>query len=214
MVPHLHGRLQLRFVLFAQEPEAGHRRTVRRTTFSSSPAASSTGIPISGLNRYTVAAKSPLTDGFGESEAGGLLGARAEVRRLRRRHRARARRQARLPVDQGRGGRDQATPAGLWGLDNRQTLEHPEAGGGATSGSRGPSIGPAGERLVRYACVQNDLEHFNGRTGMGAVMGSKNLKAIAVRGTQKMQMADHRRRSRRSPAGTTRASRPTRRTSG
>ena len=52
------------------------------------------------------------------------------------------------------------------------------------------SIGPAGERLVRYACVQNDLEHYNGRTGMGAVMGSKNLKAIAVRGTQKLQMAD------------------------
>jgi aldehyde:ferredoxin oxidoreductase len=38
--------------------------------------------------------------------------------------------------------------------------------------------------------VQNDLEHFNGRTGMGAVMGSKNLKAVAVRGTNKPEMAD------------------------
>ena len=52
------------------------------------------------------------------------------------------------------------------------------------------SIGPAGEKLIPYACLQNDLEHFNGRTGMGAVMGSKNLKAIAVRGTTKLTFAD------------------------
>ena len=42
-------------------------------------------------------------------------------------------------------------------------------------------IGPAGENLVRFACVANELKHVNGRTGMGAVMGSKNLKAVAVR---------------------------------
>jgi aldehyde:ferredoxin oxidoreductase len=51
-------------------------------------------------------------------------------------------------------------------------------------------IGPAGENLVRYACVVNELKHVNGRTGMGAVMGSKNLKAIAVRGTKKMELHD------------------------
>ena len=51
-------------------------------------------------------------------------------------------------------------------------------------------IGPAGENLVRYACITNELKHFNGRTGMGAVMGSKNLKAIAVRGTRPPQFAD------------------------
>jgi aldehyde:ferredoxin oxidoreductase len=48
-------------------------------------------------------------------------------------------------------------------------------------------IGPAGENLVRFAGVTNDLRHFNGRTGMGAVMGSKNLRAIAVRGRTRYQ---------------------------
>lgn len=45
------------------------------------------------------------------------------------------------------------------------------------------SIGRAGENMVRYACVMNDLDRAAGRSGVGAVMGSKNLKAIAVRGT-------------------------------
>jgi aldehyde:ferredoxin oxidoreductase len=49
-------------------------------------------------------------------------------------------------------------------------------------------IGPAGENLVRYACVVNELKHVNGRAGMGAVMGSKNLKAIAVRGRNRMEL--------------------------
>jgi aldehyde:ferredoxin oxidoreductase len=44
-------------------------------------------------------------------------------------------------------------------------------------------IGPAGENLVRFACIRSGLKSSAGRTGMGAVMGSKNLKAIAVRGT-------------------------------
>jgi len=50
-------------------------------------------------------------------------------------------------------------------------------------------IGPAGENLVRYACVIADARRAAGRTGMGAVMGSKKLKAIAVRGTQGVRIA-------------------------
>lgn len=46
------------------------------------------------------------------------------------------------------------------------------------------SIGPAGETMCRYACVVNDLHRAAGRSGVGAVMGSKQLKAIAVRGTK------------------------------
>ena len=46
------------------------------------------------------------------------------------------------------------------------------------------AIGEASEKQVRYACVMNDLDRAAGRSGVGAVMGSKNLKAIAVRGTQ------------------------------
>ncbi len=51
-------------------------------------------------------------------------------------------------------------------------------------------IGPAGENLVRFACIMNDKHRAAGRGGVGAVMGSKNLKAIAVRGTGGVQVAD------------------------
>jgi aldehyde:ferredoxin oxidoreductase len=57
-------------------------------------------------------------------------------------------------------------------------------------GLRIAGIGPAGERLVRFACIINDKHRAAGRSGVGAVMGSKNLKAIAVRGTQGVGIAD------------------------
>ncbi len=50
-------------------------------------------------------------------------------------------------------------------------------------------IGPAGENLVTYACVMTGIKNAGGRTGMGAVMGSKNLKAIACRGTMDIDIA-------------------------
>jgi aldehyde:ferredoxin oxidoreductase len=51
-------------------------------------------------------------------------------------------------------------------------------------------IGPAGEKLVRFACIMNDKHRAAGRSGVGAVMGSKNLKAVAVRGTRGLSVAD------------------------
>lgn len=51
-------------------------------------------------------------------------------------------------------------------------------------------IGPAGEKRVRFASLINNCNRANGRTGMGAAMGSKNLKAVAVRGTQRPALAD------------------------
>lgn len=51
------------------------------------------------------------------------------------------------------------------------------------------SIGPAGENLVRFACIMNSRHRANGKCGMGAVMGSKKLKAIAVRGSQGVAVA-------------------------
>ncbi len=50
-------------------------------------------------------------------------------------------------------------------------------------------IGPAGENLVRYACVMTGIKNAGGRTGMGCVMGAKNLKAVAVRGTMDIKIA-------------------------
>jgi aldehyde:ferredoxin oxidoreductase len=56
-------------------------------------------------------------------------------------------------------------------------------------GLRIAGIGPAGEKLVRFACIMNDKHRAAGRSGVGAVMGSKNLKAIAVRGTGGVKIA-------------------------
>ncbi|MEA2090290.1 MAG: aldehyde ferredoxin oxidoreductase N-terminal domain-containing protein, partial [Thermoproteota archaeon] len=55
---------------------------------------------------------------------------------------------------------------------------------------RAACIGPAGEKLVRLACIINDKTRACGRTGAGAVMGSKNLKAIAIRGTKDVNVAN------------------------
>ena len=57
-------------------------------------------------------------------------------------------------------------------------------------GLRITGIGPGGENLVKFACIVNDKHRAAGRSGVGAVMGSKNLKAIAVRGTGGVQVAD------------------------
>ena len=51
-------------------------------------------------------------------------------------------------------------------------------------------IGPAGENLVKFACIMNDKHRAAGRSGVGTVMGSKNLKAIAVRGTKGVEVSD------------------------
>jgi len=76
----------------------------------------------------------------------------------------------------------------LWGKGCLETdnLVKEEIGDETTSVS---SIGPAGETLVRFACITNDRTRQAGRTGLGAVMGSKNLKAVAVRGTKAVQVA-------------------------
>ena len=77
----------------------------------------------------------------------------------------------------------------LWGKDAYDTIDavHRETGDRKLSIS---AIGPAGEKKVAIACVVIDKHSFAGRCGLGAVMGSKNLKAIAVRGTRKAPLHD------------------------
>ncbi|MFC2047797.1 aldehyde ferredoxin oxidoreductase family protein, partial [Chloroflexota bacterium] len=79
----------------------------------------------------------------------------------------------------------------LWGKTTGecQKLIQEELG---DRGIRIAQIGLAGEKLVRYACIVNDISHAAGRTGMGAVMGSKNLRAIAVRGHRKVALSNAR----------------------
>jgi aldehyde:ferredoxin oxidoreductase len=77
----------------------------------------------------------------------------------------------------------------LWGKDTYETQEAVKAEIGR-AGVRTCVIGPAGERQVLYASVLCDHGRLAGRTGMGAVMGSKNLKAVAVRGTKQIPVVD------------------------
>lgn len=147
-----------------------------------------TGAALSGFNRFTVAAKSPLTHCFGESEAAGYVGPELKFAGFD----AvvifgKARKPTYLYINDGQVEFKDA--AKLWGLNNWDTLKAIEEELGDKK-VRVASIGPAGEKLVRFANITNDVEHFNGRTGMGAVMGSKNLKAVAVRGTKKLDVAD------------------------
>jgi len=147
-----------------------------------------TGAPISGFNRYSVGARSPLTGGFARTEAAGFFGPELKFAGF---DAILVRGAAKAPVYLwiNDGQVEVRDASDLWGLDNWETLEQLRESTGEKR-VRVLSIGPAGENLVSYACLQNDLEHFNGRTGMGAVMGSKNLKAIAVRGTGKLTFAD------------------------
>lgn len=76
----------------------------------------------------------------------------------------------------------------IWGLNTHEATDllvqetHPEA--------KVACIGPAGENLVLFACIINDKNRAAGRSGVGAVMGSKNLKAVVVRGTKGVKVAD------------------------
>jgi aldehyde:ferredoxin oxidoreductase len=79
----------------------------------------------------------------------------------------------------------------LWGQDTEATEQALIAA--TAPDAKVACIGPAGENLVRFACVMNDMGRAAGRSGVGAVMGSKNLKAIAVRGTHGVKVADNER---------------------
>lgn len=78
---------------------------------------------------------------------------------------------------------------GVWGQDVHSTSDT-LLGAPESKGFRGLFIGPAGERLVRFAAVMNEKNRAYGRGGPGAVFGSKNLKGIIVRGSMKTAIAD------------------------
>ncbi len=149
-----------------------------------------TGHPLMGSGRNSIGAKSPLTGAFGESECGGFWG--AELKRAGYDAvivEGRAEEPVYLRVDSQKAEIRRA--GGLWGLEvaEAERAIHRELG---DTRIRTAMIGPAGERLVRFACIFNDISHAAGRTGLGAVMGSKNLKAIAVKGARNPEMADRR----------------------
>ena len=143
-----------------------------------------TAIPFCG--RHFVMAKSPLTNILGESSSGGFFGkelkssgfdfviikGKSETPVL-------------LSINDGKAEILDATD--LWGKGTQDTDKAVKKKLGDQK-VRVATIGPAGENLVKYACIINDKTHAAGRCGLGAVMGSKKLKAIAVRGTGKVSV--------------------------
>ena len=147
-----------------------------------------TGTPLSGAGRNAVGAKSPLTGGFGASEVGGFWG--AELKKAGYDAivvTGRSEKPVYLAIKDGSIELHDATY--LWGLTTKETLLRVRTEMGEPR-ARFAGIGPGGENLVRYACVINDLRDAAGRSGLGAVMGAKRLKCIAVRGTGEVAVTD------------------------
>ena len=147
-----------------------------------------TGAPFSGSARVGFGCKSPMTGAIGKSEVGGFFGTEMKLAGFDGLIvEGRVDRPVYLWLQDGRA---EIREAGhLWGLSTLETEEAIRAETGERL-ARVASIGPAGERLVRFACIVHDLRDIVGRTGMGAVMGSKGLKAMAARGRGRVKFAD------------------------
>jgi aldehyde:ferredoxin oxidoreductase len=139
------------------------------------------GTVLPGTGRHAVGGKSPLTGALASCEAGGWFG--SELKRAGFDAvviHGRAAQPVYLLI---RDGSVELRPADhLWGkttADTQQIIRE-ELGDEKV---RVACIGPAGENLVRFASIMHDVSRAAGRSGLGAVMGSKNLKAVAVRGS-------------------------------
>ncbi|MGB9436700.1 MAG: aldehyde ferredoxin oxidoreductase family protein [Desulfobacterales bacterium] len=147
------------------------------------------GTNFPGTSRFVVCARSPLTGIWGESASGGTFGAdlkKAGFDGLV--VSGKSRKPCYILIDDTVVSVVDA--AALWGLDTYQTIDALKIQHKGKRPVRVMTIGPAGEKLVKFASICNDKAHYFGRTGMGAVMGSKNLKAVVVRGSGKVAIAD------------------------
>ncbi len=133
------------------------------------------GINLSGASRATCHFKSPMTNGYGESQCGGFLA--YEMKKAGLDFiliKGAAEKPVYLLVDR------------LWGKDAFETEEYlREKHSGEVL-----SIGQAGENLVRFACITHRKGRQFGRGGAGAVMGAKKLKAIVVKGKGRVEVAN------------------------
>jgi len=145
-----------------------------------------TGTPSPSASRYSVVTKSPLTNIWAQSSSGGRWGVDLK-------HsgfdgiifEGISERPVYLTIYDEKAELRDATD--LWGKNVSETTQLLKQRLGDTFNVA--SIGTAGENLVKYAAIMNDLHRAAGRCGVGAVMGSKRLKAIAVRGTKKIKIA-------------------------
>ena len=147
-----------------------------------------TGVPIPGFSRHSVGAKSPLTNFYGESQTGGYWGVELKCAGYD------------AVIVEGKA----ANPVYLWINNSEVQIKDAKKLWGKDTADvkealieelgekrlKALIIGKAGENKVRIAGISSDVTHYHGRTGMGAVMGSKHLKAVVVRGTHKLEFAD------------------------
>ena len=140
-----------------------------------------TGTSAPSAARFVVAARSPLTGILGDANSGGFFGAvlKRAGYSLVLIH-GRSARPVYLRIDDDEVALCDA--GHLWGKEVHDAVDAIQQQEGR--GFRVAAIGPAGENLVRIASIMADKEHAAARTGLGAVMGSKHLKAIAVRSRQ------------------------------
>ncbi|HKZ69085.1 MAG TPA: aldehyde ferredoxin oxidoreductase N-terminal domain-containing protein, partial [Anaerolineales bacterium] len=142
-----------------------------------------TGAPISGQSRMTANAKSPLVDGIGDSQCGGFFPAEMKFAGFDGIVvKGKSAKPVYLWLHEGEAELRDAS--GLWGKTTSQVddILKKELGDDKIEIAQ---CGPAGEKLARQAAIMNMANRANGRTGLGAVMGSKNLKAVVVRGKSK-----------------------------
>lgn len=152
-----------------------------------------TGTAAPSSSRIHFNALSPLSGFLGSSSVGGPLGVKLHGLRIRALI-IRGASPTPIYLHMSEAGVKLADAAGLWGMDTRATEAVIKK---VLSDEKADvlSIGPAGENLVRYACIMAGMDHSAGHTGLGAVMGSKRLKAICAQGPAKQEHAPQERTS-------------------
>ena len=147
-----------------------------------------TGTKVPGSSKFVVITKSPLTQGWCDSYSSGKLP--GELKKLGYDGliiRGKANHPCYLRIDDS--GVHIREADSIWGKDSFETDRIlKEIEGDPAAGVT--SIGPAGEKLCRFASINSELYRQAGRGGVGAVMGSKNLKAIMIRSKGKVQQHD------------------------
>lgn len=149
-----------------------------------------TGTAAIGGSRYTLVGKSPLTGGWGDANSGGYFGPYLKFSGYDAVFvTGSAKKPVYLLIQNGRPELRDASH--LWGKDCYETEDIlvSELGRGV----KVLCIGQAGENMVRFAAVMNDRGRAAGRSGLGAVLGSKKLKAVVVAGRMKVPVFDRQR---------------------
>ena len=147
-----------------------------------------TGSTFPGTSRFAVCGKSPLTGIWGEGTCGGNFGPELKFAGFDGIiFKGASPNPVYLVIEDEKIELRDAKD--LWGLDNYAVTDLLKERHGKERKPKVLSIGPAGENLIRFAAICNDKGDFIGRTGMGALMGSKKLKALVVKGTRKVEVS-------------------------